>query len=92
MTCNLVQLIVILIQIIITIQCSLVLYLMLMRLSNKWTPSQLSTLLIFTLTNYDSSIYAEIEKYAADLEITCDYYLLEFADLEIPDPDSDPNW
>ena len=44
------------------------------------------------MLDYSSSMYAEIEKYAADKEITCDYYLLEFADLEIPDPDSDPNW
>ena len=44
------------------------------------------------MLDYSSSMYAEIEKYAADLEITCDYYLMEFADLETPDPNSDPNW
>ncbi len=31
------------------------------------------------MNSYSPSMYEEIEKYAADLEITCDYYLQEFA-------------
>ena len=31
------------------------------------------------MKSYSSNMYEEIEKYAAELEITCDYYLLEFA-------------
>ena len=30
------------------------------------------------MTSYSSNMYEEIEKYAADLEITCDYYIQEF--------------
>ena len=30
------------------------------------------------MNSYSPSMYEEIEKYAADLEITCDYYIQEF--------------
>ena len=30
------------------------------------------------MKSYSPSMYGEIEKYAADLEITCDYYIQEF--------------
>lgn len=33
-----------------------------------------------TMLNYTPEMYSELEKYASDLEITCDYYLHEFAD------------
>ena len=31
------------------------------------------------MKSFSPDMYAEIEKYAAELEITCDYYLQEFA-------------
>ena len=30
------------------------------------------------MKSYSPSMYEEIEKYAAELEITCDYYIQEF--------------
>ena len=33
----------------------------------------------FHMTNYDSSIYAEIEEFCAKNEFTVDYFLSEFA-------------
>ena len=36
----------------------------------------------FHMTNYDSSIYAEIEEFCAKNEFTVDYFLSEFAKQE----------
>ena len=36
----------------------------------------------FHMTNYDSSIYSEIEQFCSDNEFTVDYFLSEFAQQE----------
>ena len=36
----------------------------------------------FHMTNYDPSIYAEIEQFCSDNEFTVDYFLSEFAQQE----------
>ena len=36
----------------------------------------------FHMTNYDSSIYSEIEQVCSDNEFTVDYFLSEFAQQE----------
>ena len=36
----------------------------------------------YHMTNYDSSIYSEIEQFCSDNEFTVDYFLSEFAQQE----------
>ncbi len=36
----------------------------------------------FHMTNYDSSIYADVEKFCSETEITVDYFLQEFSQTE----------
>ena len=38
----------------------------------------------FHMTNYDSSIYSEVEKFCSETEITVDYFLQEFSQTERP--------